>query len=64
MNQIAHDSMIPIAGGTFTMGSERFYPEEAPCRKVMVGGFRIDPAPVTNGEFAAFVAALLRRANF
>lgn len=48
--------MMQLAGGTFRMGSEAFYPEEAPCRDVKVGAFRIDIAPVTNAEFAAFVA--------
>lgn len=49
--------MIQIAGGRFAMGSERFYPEEAPVRKVAVDAFYIDPTPVTNAAFAAFVAA-------
>jgi len=49
--------MRPIAGGTFTMGSERFYPEEAPQRRVRVDDFWIDETPVTNREFARFVAA-------
>ena len=49
--------MIALPGGEFTMGSERFYPEEAPCRRVRVGPFRIDAAPVTNDEFARFVKA-------
>ncbi|WP_095011747.1 formylglycine-generating enzyme family protein [Tsuneonella mangrovi] len=49
--------MLHLEGGTFTMGSERFYPEERPLRRVRVGGFRIDPAPVTNRQFAEFVAA-------
>lgn len=48
--------MARIAGGLFTMGSERFYPEEAPLRKVRVGDFWIDRAPVTNRQFAGFVA--------
>ena len=52
-----HRDMIHIAGGTFRMGSEAFYPEEAPHRMVRVGGFRIDPTPVTNAQFAAFVDA-------
>lgn len=39
------------------MGSERFYPEEAPVRIVRVDRFRIDPAPVTNAAFAEFVAS-------
>jgi formylglycine-generating enzyme len=37
------------------MGSSRHYPEEAPVRDVSVVGFWIDPCPVTNGEYAAFV---------
>jgi formylglycine-generating enzyme required for sulfatase activity len=51
------DGMIRIAGGTFSMGSERFYPEEAPVRRVTVDSFSIDQAPVTNRKFAAFVEA-------
>lgn len=46
-----------IEGGRFAMGSERFYPEEAPVRTVEVAGFWIDEAPVSNQEFATFVAA-------
>lgn len=39
------------------MGSANFYPEEAPVRKVRVDSFWIDETPVTNAQFAAFVAA-------
>jgi len=46
-----------IEGGTFTMGSTAFYPEEAPLRRVNVDSFWIDETPVTNAQFAAFVAA-------
>jgi formylglycine-generating enzyme required for sulfatase activity len=46
-----------LGGGTFTMGSERFYPEERPLRQVRVDPFWIDETPVTNRQFAAFVAA-------
>lgn len=38
------------------MGSERFYPEEAPVRRVSVDAFLIDATPVTNRQFARFVA--------
>jgi formylglycine-generating enzyme required for sulfatase activity len=44
-----------IAGGTFTMGSDRHYPEEAPTHRVTVSGFWMDRHPVTNDEFARFV---------
>jgi len=45
-----------IPGGAFRMGSEEFYPEEAPVREVSVDGFWMNRTPVTNREFAAFVA--------
>lgn len=51
------DRMIHLSGGAFLMGSDRFYPEEAPARRVQVDGFRIDETPVTNRDFARFVEA-------
>jgi sulfatase modifying factor 1 len=51
------NGMVLISGGTFRMGSKRFYPEEGPVHRVRVDAFRIDRAPVTNAEFARFVAA-------
>ena len=48
--------LIDLPGGTFRMGSTRFYPEEAPVRAVTVGAFAIEQHPVTNAQFAAFVA--------
>jgi len=44
-----------VPGGTFAMGSEDFYPEERPVRRVTVDGFWIDEAPVTAAEFRRFV---------
>jgi len=49
------DEMVWIPGGSFTMGSEEFYPEEAPKRDVEVDGFWMDETPVTNAEFSEFV---------
>lgn len=49
------DGMVWIPGATFLMGSDRHYPEEAPARQVTVGGFWIDPCPVTNRDFGRFV---------
>jgi formylglycine-generating enzyme required for sulfatase activity len=46
-----------LPGGEFTMGSNQFYPEERPMRRARVDPFWIDETPVTNGQFAAFVAA-------
>jgi formylglycine-generating enzyme required for sulfatase activity len=39
------------------MGSNIHDPEEAPAHRVRVEGFFIDPYPVTNRQFAAFIAA-------
>jgi formylglycine-generating enzyme len=49
--------MVWLPGGTFRMGSDRHYPEEAPVHRVMVSPFWIDPIPVTNREFRRFVEA-------
>ena len=49
--------MAWIPGGTFRMGSEAFYPEERPVRRVQVDGFWIDRHQVTNERFARFVDA-------
>ena len=51
------DGMVRIPGGTFTMGSDRHYPEEAAAHKVSVGGFWMDRTTVTNRDFKAFVDA-------
>ena len=52
-----HENMVWIPGGTFRMGSDKHYPEEAPAHQATVEGFWIDPYTVTNEEFAAFVTA-------
>lgn len=49
--------MRPVPGGVFTMGSSAFYEEERPLRRVKVEPFWIDETPVTNRQFAQFVAA-------
>lgn len=49
--------MIHIPGGTFRMGSNDHYPEEAPAHRVTVDPFWIDRTPVTNREFRRFVEA-------
>jgi formylglycine-generating enzyme len=47
--------MAWIPAGTFRMGDDRFYPEEAPVRKVHVDGFWMDEHPVTAAAFRRFV---------
>ncbi len=52
-----HPSMVWIPGGTFEMGSNDHYPEEAPVHSVTVDGFWMDKYPVTNARFGHFVRA-------
>lgn len=47
--------MVWLEGGTFPMGSDDHYPEEAPRHPVRVDGFWSDRMLVTNREFAAYV---------
>jgi formylglycine-generating enzyme len=55
--------MVWIPGGTFRMGSDKHYPEEAPAHLVTVDGFWIDRTPVTNRQFARFVIATGHNTN-
>ena len=48
--------LIALPGGSYLMGSYDFYPEEAPVHEVTVAPFAIERHPVTNAQFAAFVA--------
>jgi sulfatase modifying factor 1 len=47
--------MTWIPAGTFVMGSEHFYPEERPLRRVSVDGFWMDAHPVTATQYRRFV---------
>jgi sulfatase modifying factor 1 len=49
--------MAWIPGGTFLMGSNDHYPEEAPAHRASVKGFWIDRHTVTNADFQRFVDA-------
>jgi formylglycine-generating enzyme len=51
------EGMVWLPGGEFAMGSDDFYPEEGPVRRVGVEGFWIDERPVTVAEFRRFVKA-------
>jgi formylglycine-generating enzyme len=54
---VRHAGMVWIPGGTFRMGSDKYYAEEAPVHRVTVDGFWIDRTPVTNRQFREFVRA-------
>ena len=49
--------MAWVPGGGFLMGSDEFYPQERPARRVEVDGFWVDDHPVTVAEFGLFVSA-------
>ena len=53
----ATDGLAWIPAQTYTMGSDRHYPEEAPAHRVSVDGFWIETHQVTNAQFEAFVDA-------
>lgn len=67
MATVAHDvtappnpapaGMIWVPGGTYAMGSDTHYPEEAPAHPVAVSGFWMDRAPVTVARFRQFAQA-------
>jgi sulfatase modifying factor 1 len=49
------ENMRWVPGASFLMGSEDFYPEEGPVRRVEVDGFWMDEHPVTAADFRRFV---------
>ena len=49
--------VVWVPGGTFSMGSDRHEPEEAPSHRVAVDGFWIQRHQVTNEQFRDFVDA-------
>jgi sulfatase modifying factor 1 len=46
----AQAGMVYMPGGTFRMGSDKHYPDEAPVDRVTVDNSWIDRTPVTNRE--------------
>ena len=57
VNDIRFENMVWIPGGSFLMGSDHHYPEEAPAHPATVAGFWMDECPVTNADFRSFVQA-------
>jgi formylglycine-generating enzyme required for sulfatase activity len=48
--------LVDLSGGTFRMGSASFYPEETPIHTATVAAVAVERHPVTNAQFAEFVA--------
>jgi formylglycine-generating enzyme required for sulfatase activity len=46
---------VALYGGEFTMGTERFGPEERPAHQVRISAFTIGRYPITNAEYARFL---------
>jgi formylglycine-generating enzyme required for sulfatase activity len=50
-------NMVWVLGGSFLMGSDQHYPEEAPVHRETVEGFWMDQYAVTNKDFRRFIEA-------
>lgn len=48
--------LVDLPAATFTMGAIGFYPEEAPAHPATVAAFAVERHPVTNAQYAGFVA--------
>ncbi len=49
--------LVPVPPGRFQMGSESGRADEAPVRLAEVGAFRLGRTPVTNAQYAPFLAS-------
>jgi sulfatase modifying factor 1 len=47
--------LVELPGGSFRMGSTRFYADEVPVHTATVAAFGVERHPVTNAQFAEFV---------
>jgi formylglycine-generating enzyme required for sulfatase activity len=56
----APGAMVPIPGGTYTIGSDDGPADERPAHPVALAPFWIDRHEVTNAEFVRFLEAVLR----
>jgi sulfatase modifying factor 1 len=53
----AAPQMVLLPGGAFTMGKDASRKDEAPAHRVVIGPFRAAVSPVSNAEYALYVAA-------
>ncbi|MDH6679000.1 sulfatase modifying factor 1 [Rhodococcus sp. LBL1] len=56
MDTVIAAELRQVPAQTFTMGSDRHYPEEGPAHRVQVDSFAIETRQVTNAQYASFVA--------
>ncbi len=56
MDTVVVTELRQVPAQTFTMGSDRHYPEEGPAHRVAVDAFAIETLQVTNAQYARFVA--------
>ncbi len=54
---LANDEMVPLAGGTFIMGSVTGTDEERPPHFVSISPFQLDRYEITNRTFAIFLSS-------
>jgi formylglycine-generating enzyme required for sulfatase activity len=55
-------AFAPIAGGWFTMGTDRGLEDESPPHRVFVDPFEMGVYPVTRAEYARFLDLTARDA--
>ena len=56
-NPVLVPELVRIPAATFVMGKERSRDDERPAHRVRIATFRAAVSPVTNAEYARFVAA-------
>jgi len=54
---VAMPALVPIEGGTFTMGSDDGPDNERPAHRIRVDAFALAACQTTNAEYALFLAA-------
>jgi hypothetical protein len=60
---LSYSDKVPLPGGTFRMGWDHHYQEEAPVHRVTVGPLWTDRPPVTNRKPTSLIRIRSTRAN-
>ncbi|MCY4393164.1 MAG: SUMF1/EgtB/PvdO family nonheme iron enzyme [Chloroflexi bacterium] len=56
MDALPLPEMVNLEGGVLLMGNDRGRPDEQPVHRVEIAPFRVAVSPVTNAQFAQFLA--------